>query len=137
MFVHEVNKRIRYGETDKMGYLYYGNYPLLYEIGRSEAIRSLGISYRSLEDDLKIMMPVIHVESRYKRPLYYDENITIKTILKEIPSKMIHFHHEIYNEKSDMVHYGEVKLFFVDMVSGKRTSAPSDLIKALNVYFEN
>jgi acyl-CoA thioester hydrolase len=136
MFIHDFSKRIRYGETDKMGYLYYGNYPLLYEIGRSEAIRSVGISYKLLEDDYKVMMPVIHMEARYKKPIYYDENITIRTILKELPSKMIHFHHEIFNDKMELVHGAQVKLFFVDMHSGTRTSAPKPLINELKPYFE-
>lgn len=136
MYKHEFQKRIRYGETDKMGYLYYGNYPLLYEIGRVEAIRALNISYKVLEDEYKVMMPVVHVQSRYKLPVYYDEQITIRTILKDLPNKMIHFYHEILNEKGAVVHLGEVKLFFVNMESGRRVDTPSYLLNALQDYFD-
>lgn len=96
-----------------MGYLYYGNYCLLYEIGRSEAIRDLGISYRHLEAELKIMMPVLNVESRYIGPLKYDELARIDTVLEEMPTKLIHFKHEIFNSDNQLVHKGEVKLFLL------------------------
>lgn len=136
MYSFDYHKRIRYGETDQMGYLYYGNYPLLYEIGRSEMIRSLGVTYRELEDTYHIMMPVLEVKSRYRKPLLYDENAKIRTILKEKPSKMVTFEHEIYNEKDEIVHTGSVKLFFIDMNTNKRVSAPSVLTEKLNPYFD-
>jgi acyl-CoA thioester hydrolase len=136
MFRHETTKRIRYGETDQMGYFYYGNYCLLYEIGRAEAIRSLGISYKILEEEHRIMMPVIHVESRFLVPIKYDELITIRTTLEEVPSKLIHFKHEILDSQKIICHKGEVKLFFIDMETNKRVSAPSYLTSLLNPYFD-
>lgn len=136
MFVHEHKKRIRYGETDQMGYLYYGNYALLFEIGRVEAIRSLGISYKELEEKLRVMMPVLYMESKYALPVKYDENITIRTILKEMPTKMIEFHHEILNEAGRVAHKGIVKLFFVDMETNKRVSTPSYISDKLVDYFD-
>lgn len=136
MYVHNFSKRIRYGETDQMGYLYYGNYALLYEIGRSEAIRSLGLSYREMEAEHKIMMPVISVESRYLAPLKYDDLINIRTILHDVPGKLIHFFHEIYNGENQLCHKAEVKLFFVDMISQKRVSAPTMLVDQLRPYFD-
>lgn len=135
MYVHDYQKRIRYGETDQMGYLYYGNYPLLYEIGRSEAIRDLGISYQVLESQHKIMMPVLHMESRYMRPILYDELITIRTIITEMPTKIAHFHHEIYNGSMDLCHKGSVKLFFVDMETQRRVSTPAYLANELLKFF--
>lgn len=135
MYIHTYHKRVRYGETDQMGYLYYGNYCLLYEIGRVEAIRSLGISYRELEDNLKVMMPVMSVSSRYRRPIRYDENIKIKTILTEMPSKLIVFEHEIFNENGDLAHKGEVKLCFVDMITNKRVSSPPYINEKLIPHF--
>ena len=136
MFVHEHKKRIRYGETDQMGYLYYGNYALLFEIGRVEAIRSLGISYKELEEKIGVMMPVLYMESRYVRPVKYDEEITIRTILKEMPTKMIEFHHEILNESGEIAHKGIVKLFFVDMKTNKRVSTPEYISSKISVYFD-
>lgn len=136
MYAHEHKKRIRYGETDQMGYLYYGNYCLLYEIGRAESIRELGISYRDLEVHEKVMMPVITVNSRYLRPIKYDELITIKTILRERPTKMMVYEHEIYNENGDLAHKGEVKLVFVSMETQKRVSCPEYINDKLVEYFD-
>ena len=136
MFTYDYQKRVRYGETDQMGYLYYGNYPLLYEIGRAEAIRSLGLSYKSMEVDLKFMMSVLLVESRYMAPIKYDELVTIRTHLSEVPTKIIHFKHEIFNEEMKLCHKGEVKLMFVDMITGKRVSTPSTLQESLKPYFD-
>ena len=119
-----------------MGYLYYGHYPLLYEIGRTESIRNMGISYRYLESELKIMMPVLYTESKYVKPVYYDELITIRTILEDLPTKMITYKHEILNEAGEIVHYGQTKLFFIDMETNKRVSAPAYLTDPLKEYFE-
>ena len=71
----ESYKRVRYAETDKMGYLYYGHYAKLYEIGRSEMIRDLGITYKHLEDELNIMMPVLQLSCRYRLPAKYDDQL--------------------------------------------------------------
>lgn len=136
MFKHQFKKRVRYGETDKMGYLYYGNYPMLYEIGRSEAIRALGISYQYLEDEMGVMMPVVSVNSKYHNPVYYDELITIETRLETMPTKLIHFHHTIYNQAGKAVHKGEVKLFFVNLVTNQRLSTPKILSDLLIPYFD-
>ena len=136
MFVHKHKKRIRYGETDQMGYLYYGNYALLFEIGRVEAIRSLGISYKELEEKLGVMMPVLYMESRYVLPVKYDELITIRTTLREMPTKMIEFHHEIINEENKVAHKGIVKLFFVDMKTNRRVSTPHYIADKIAEYFD-
>jgi acyl-CoA thioester hydrolase len=136
MYSFDVQKRVRYGETDQMGYLYYGQYAQLYEIGRVELIRSLGISYKDVEDQHNIMMPVMLVESRYLQPAKYDEILTIRTILNELPSKLICFETFILNEEKSIIHKAQVKLFFVDMNSGKRISAPKFLIDTLLPHFE-
>lgn len=136
MYSSDFEYRVRYGDTDKMGYLYYGNYPRLYEIGRVEYIRALGLRYRDMEDQQGIILPVVSLESRYRLPVYYDELITIRTILKELPTKMISFHHEIYNEKMQMVNSGVVKLFFVEQSTGRRVSCPDILIDKISPYFE-
>lgn len=135
MYRHETTKRVRYAETDKMGYLYYGHYAKYYEIGRVEALRDLGLSYRKMEDELGIMLPVLALEARYKFPAYYDEELTIATTLKELPSKLIHFHHEIINPKGQIINTAEVRLFFVDMKSGKRVAIPQFLKEKLQPYF--
>lgn len=136
MFKHRFQKRVRYGETDQMGYLYYGNYALLFEIGRAEAIRSLGLTYNELEKSHNIMMPVVNMVSNYHKPAYYDDLLSIDTILLEMPSRVIHFYFEIFNEAEVLLHKAEVKLVFVDMLTNKVTHAPSYLTEMLKPYFD-
>ena len=136
MFSYDFKKRVRYAETDKMGYLYYGNYAAYYEMGRVESIRALGLNYKDLEDHHKIMLPVLSLQCRFAKPAYYDDLLTIRSMLKEIPQKMITFHHEIINEAGEIINKGEVKLFFVDMENNTRISAPDFFIDKLNSYFE-
>jgi acyl-CoA thioester hydrolase len=118
-----------------MGYLYYGHYALLYEIGRVEAIRSLGLSYKTLEEDHRIMMPVISVEAKYHSPALYDDLLKIDTILTEMPRRIIHFKFEIFNSGEKAIHTADVKLVFVNMDSNKMVSAPAYLTNALNPFF--
>ena len=137
MYVFDYDKRVRYAETDKMGYLYYGHYAKFYEIGRVECLRSLGLSYKTMEDDHNVMLPVVHLEVRYLAPAYYDETIKIRSILKEIPTKMITFEHELFNSEDKLINKATVKLFFIDMNSGDRVSAPEYLVQALSKYFDD
>ena len=137
MLEHSFTKRVRYGETDQMGYLYYGNYAQLYEIGRAEMIRSLGLTYKDMEKTHGVMMPVISMNSRFVRPAHYDELLTIKTILRHLPEEYITFFHEIYNEQNKLVNGGSVKLCFVESASGKRVPAPEYLLQALKQYFNS
>ena len=135
MFIQETHVRVRYGETDQMGYLYYGNYAQYYEVGRAEAIRSLGISYKELEAVYGIMMPVMSLQMRFVRPALYDELLTVRTNLRHLPTDTITFHMEIYNEKKKLVNGGSVKLCFVEMASGKTVAPPQYLIEKLKDYF--
>jgi len=119
-----------------MGYLYYGHYAKLYEIGRAELMRNLGFTYRQLEDSHDIMMPVVKLECRYKAPAFYDDLITIESTLRDRPTKLITFHHEVLNEKKEVLNTGIVKLFFVDRKTGNRISCPDVLTKIYLPYFE-
>lgn len=135
MYSFDYKKRVRYGETDMMGYLYYGNYAQLYEIGRVETMRSLGLTYRDLEVVYGVMMPVVHVDARYILPAKYDEELNIRTILLELPSRMIVFENEIFNEEMQMIHKAVVKLFFIEMSSGKKVSCPEYMLEKLRPLF--
>ncbi|MEL6973203.1 MAG: thioesterase family protein [Bacteroidota bacterium] len=135
MLTHECTKRVRYGETDQMGYLYYGHYAQYYEIGRAEMIRSIGLSYKEMEVDHGVLMPVMSLQCRYVRPARYDEIITIRTTLRHLPESTITFHMELFNEKGKLVNGGSVKLCFVDEKSGKSIAAPSYLIDKLRPHF--
>jgi acyl-CoA thioester hydrolase len=136
MLKFDYKKRVRYGETDMMGYLYYGNYAQLYEIGRVETMRSIGLSYKKLEEDHRIMMPVVHVEARYILPAKYDEELTIRTILKDLPSRLITFENEVYNEELTLIHIAIVKLFFINMETTKKVSCPEYMLEKLRPLFE-
>lgn len=135
MFIHETQIRVRYGETDQMSYLYYGNYAQYYEVGRAEAIRSLGISYKQMESEYGIMMPVMSLQMRFVRPALYDELLTVRTQLRHLPVDTITFYMEIYNEKKKLVNGGSVKLCFVDMKTGKTVPPPQYLIEKLKEFF--
>lgn len=135
MHTHTFPKRVRYGETDQMGYLYYGNYAQLYEIGRAEMIRDLGLSYKAMEEEYGIMMPVMSLNMRFVRPALYDELLSIKTTLRQLPNKTITFHHEIFNEKKKLVNGGSVKLCFVDVETNKSVAAPEFLLEKLRPFF--
>lgn len=136
MYSHEFKKRVRYGETDQMGYLYYGNYPQYYEIGRVEMLRSLGLTYKAMEEEQGILMPVVSMNIRYVRPAHYDELLTIRTTLRQLPERFITFHMELFNERGKLVNGATVKLCFVDSKSGKTIPAPELLVKQLKPYFE-
>lgn len=136
MFVHEFQKRVRYGETDQMGYLYYGNYAQYYEIGRVEMLRASGLTYREMEQERGILMPVVSLQMRFVRPAYYDELLTIRTVLRALPEKFITFEVEIFNENRKLVNGGTVRLCFVEAATGKTVPAPEFLLEKLRLHFE-
>jgi acyl-CoA thioester hydrolase len=130
MFRNETKIRVRYGETDQMGYVYYGNYAQYLEIGRVEWLRSFGISYKSMEDS-GIMLPVTQMSINYLKPAKYDDLLTIVTRLKKNPLVKIIFDFEIFNEKKELLTTAEVTLVFIDMKKNKPTKAPKSLLDKL------
>lgn len=131
MYSHDTCIRVRYSETDRMGYVYYGNYAQYFEIGRVELFRTLGFSYRELED-AGVNMPIIDMKSKFIRPATYDELLTIRTIIPYFPKAKICFQYEIYNADNDQIHSGETSLAFFDRNKRKPTRAPQwfkDLLK--------
>lgn len=135
MYQHEYQYRVRYADTDQMGYVYYGNYARLYEIGRVEALRSLGFSYKAMEDS-GVMMPVYENTSKYIAPALYDELLTIRTTIKTLPAARVVFHYEILNTKDVLVHKGETTLVFVKMENNRLTTAPKELLEKLKPFFD-
>lgn len=136
MFSATTQIRVRYGETDQMGYLYYGNYALYYEVGRAEAIRQLGFTYRQLEE-MGVMMPVAELNSKYFRPAMYDDLITVKTTLQELPTgSKIQFHSELYNEAGALLNKGVTTLVFYDPKEKKTVHMPDVLRDRLLPFFE-
>ncbi len=135
MFTHETSLRVRYGETDQMGFVYYGNYALYYEVGRVEAIRSLGITYRQLED-LGIIMPVVRLEIKYIQPARYDDLLVVSTSIQEMPDRLIAFHVVVKNQEHQLINKAKVLLCFRDMHTGQLMRTPSILQDRLAPYFD-
>lgn len=135
MYTHECKIRVRYGETDQMGYMYYGNYAEFYEVGRVEMLRSLGMTYRWMEES-GIMMPVLEMRCKYLKPALYDEEITVKVILEKMPGVKIHFLYELFNEQQDLINRGETTLAFIDIKRNKPCLPPADFQNKLKGYFE-
>lgn len=130
LYSHTSQVRVRYGETDQMGYVYYGNYALYYETGRVEMLRSLGMSYRSMEEQ-GVMLPVLSLNCKYILPAKYDDLLTIKTTLVAQPNVRISFEYEIYNEEQLLVNKGDTTLVFVSSTTGKPMQAPKWFLDTL------
>lgn len=130
MHHHSTTFRVRYAETDRMGYLYYGNYAAYFEVGRVELLRSLGISYRDLEDR-GILLPVRDFSVRYMKPAYYDELLTLETAVSELSKVRIVFRYKLKNASGDLLTAAETTLVFVDKTSGRPTSPPPEIVAAL------
>ena len=136
MFITETQLRVRYAETDQMGVVYHSNYFPYFETARAESIRQLGFTYADMEK-MGIIMPVIEVQCRYLRPALYDDLLTIKVILKELPvHHKIEFHHEVFNEKGELLCTGKIILYFMQKEGMKRTTLPEALKKKMERYFQ-
>src|SRR5205085_3805481 len=127
MFTTQTQIRIHYALTDQMGVVYHGHYAQFYEIGRGEAIREIGYTYKDIEA-MGIIMPVVDIHSRFLRPARYDDLITVKTTLREIPvHHKIVFHSEIYNHQDALLNTGDVTLYFMEAKTMKRCEMPAEL----------
>jgi acyl-CoA thioester hydrolase len=135
MFIAETQVRVRYAETDQMGVVYHSNYFPYFESARAESIRELGFTYADMEK-MGVFMPVVDVHCRYLRPSRYDDLLTIKTMLKELPiHHKIEFHHEVYNEKDELLAVAKIILYFMESATMKRTTMPAQLLEKLKPYF--
>lgn len=136
MFTHSTQLRVRYAETDQMGYVYYGNYATYFEVARVETMRSFGITYKELEED-GVMMPVLEYKSKYIRPAKYDDLLTISIYIKTMPSTRILFEYEVKNEAGVLLNVAETTLVFIDMKSGKPCQTPENFKKLLQNHFND
>lgn len=135
MFITETKIRVRYAETDQMGVVYHSNYFPYFESARVESMRQLGISYAEMEKT-GVIMPVVEVQCRYIRPARYDDLLTIRTTLKELPlHHKIEFHQEVYNEQEELLASGRVLLYFMDARGAKKTTMPASLREKLEPFF--
>ncbi|MBJ7881711.1 acyl-CoA thioesterase [Gelidibacter salicanalis] len=130
LFSDEIQLRVRYGETDQMGIVYYGNYAQYFEVGRVEWLRKLGVSYKQMEQD-GLMLPVSKLNVEFKKPARYDDLIKVKTQLVKLPSASIEFNYEITNQSGEILTLGNTVLVFIDIVKNRPTRCPKSLLDKL------
>lgn len=134
MYEREINIRVRYGETDQMGCVYHGDYAAYFEVGRVEALRALGFPYRRLEEE-GILLPVREMEVRYHAPARYDDLLTVRTRIDELPGVRIRFAYTVMNEAGQLLSEASTTLVFVDKATGRPQRAPEPLLVVLRPYF--
>ena len=135
MYQSEINIRVRYAETDQMGFCYYGNYAQYFEVARVEMLRNLGVSYKMLEDQ-GILLPVTDFSIKYIKPAYYDQNLTIKTFMRILPNVRIAFDYETFNESGELLNEARTELVFLKKETMRPSRAPDELILKLKPYFD-
>lgn len=136
MFTFDYHYRVRYADVDQMGYMYYGNYARLYEIGRVEALRNLGLNYKEMEES-GVMMPVYENYSRFIQPTKYDELLTIRVVVEEMPKTRFKFKYEILNEELKKVHTGATTLVFINMQTNRLTVCPDAIRTVLQPFLND
>jgi acyl-CoA thioester hydrolase len=135
VFITETLIRVRYAETDQMNVVYYGNYAQYFEVARAESIRNLGLTYKEMEA-AGVMMPVVEMQTKFLRPAHYDDLLTIKTIMRELPvDHRILFDHEVFNQEKKLLTLGKVTLYFVKIGSFERTVMPETMRNLLKPFF--
>jgi acyl-CoA thioester hydrolase len=134
MITNDTFLRVRYGETDTMGYVYYGNYALYCEVGRTELMRSLGLTYKKLEED-GYMLPVINYNSNYYKSARYDDLLKITTSIQQKPGLKNIFQYDIYNEEGELINHSESTLGFMSATTHKPVRPPKYFIELMNPYF--
>lgn len=132
MISHSFSFRVRYGETDQMGVVYHGNYAHFFEMGRTEWLRSLGVTYKYMEKT-GVMLPVISISCNFKKSAFYDEILTVKTILKRQPGVKIEFDYEITNESGEIITLGNTVLAFINMETKKPMRCPTYILSKLDI----
>lgn len=133
MLSHIVQFRVRYGETDAMGVVYYGNYALYHEIARTELLRKIGISYKELESK-GILMPVIEYKTRFFIPAHFDDLLTVSCTINQFPTSKIIFEYQIFSEEDKLINTAETTLVFKHR-HGKLTRCPMIIKEALHPFF--
>lgn len=129
--IHEHQIRVRYAETDQMSYVYYGNYAQYFEVGRVEFLRARGMSYKDVEAE-GVMMPVVEINIKYKRPARYDDMLTIRSQIEVITDDRVVFRQEVYSESDKLLTEGRVALAFIDSKTMRPINCPPHLREVFN-----
>lgn len=122
--------RVRYSETDQMGVVYHGNYAQFFELGRTEWLRELGVTYKDMELS-GVMLPVISISFKFVKPAKYDDLLTIETILLKKPMVKIEFDVTITNQNDELICTGNTVLAFINKENNKPTKCPNYLLESL------
>jgi len=134
VYISETKLRVRYAETDRMGYVYYGNYAQYFEVGRVEALRQLGSSYKALEDS-GIFLPVLDFRVRYFKPAHYDDLLTIETTITELPVTRLKFKYRMWNEQGVQLNEAETTLVFMNQKTNRPCASPEEFVSCLRPFF--
>ena len=131
---HQISFRVRYGETDQMGVVHHGNYALYFEMARIEWLRELGVSYKAMEES-GIALPVVNLTVNYRKPLFYDDELTVTTRLKGLPTATIKFEFEIQNKNKELCSTAEVTLVFLNNSTRKPMRCPQELLERIQASY--
>ena len=130
MLTHETQIRVCYADTDKMGVVYYGNYPRFYEIARNEMLRAYGGTYKQIEES-GIVWPVRTLNITYLKPAFYDDLLTLRSRVEEIPLVRLCIKTEVFNPAGELINHGEVVLVSTNPITGKAVKTPQWLLDQL------
>jgi len=134
MVTYETKIRVRYKETDTMGVVHHSNYVNYYEVVRTEMMRELGTTYKTLEAS-GVMLPIHEVKMNFLSPAYYDDLLTVRLTMKQMPGVRMIFDHEIFNEQGILLNTGQVVLVFMDAAKRKACRAPQRIMDVFAKYF--
>lgn len=135
MFVHESKVKVRYVETDQMGVVHHSNYAQYYEVARTECFEACsGITYESMEAE-GVMLPILELQSKYLKPAFYNQTLTIKSIVPTKPSIKLTVDYEIYNEANELINTGKTVLVFVNKATRRPCQPPESFMKNVRQYF--
>lgn len=135
MFSFDTHVRVRYADTDQMQVVYHAKFIEYFEVGRTDSMRSLGITYKDIEQS-GVIMPVVSLDCKFIKPALYDDLLTIRTSLLQLPKDhKIEFHQEVYNEKEQLLCKGKVVLYFMEKITFQKTEMPALLTSKLESFF--
>lgn len=135
MFVFDSKIRVRYIETDQMGVVHHANYVQYYEVARTECFEACsGMSYAQMEAE-GVMLPILEIKSKYIKPAYYNQLLTIRSIVKELPNVRLLVEYEIYNEQEELINIGSTTLVFVKKDTRRPCQPPENFMKNVRPYF--
>lgn len=132
MKIQKTFVKVRYAETDQMGVVHHGNYPQYCEIARIDWLESLGISYKSMEEE-GVMLPVYEMNFRFIKPATFDQVLRIETHIRETPGVRIRFYYSIFDEKNELITTATTVLVFMDSLTKRPVRCPGYILERLKI----